>query len=141
MITNPNRRIETTVNYDLNMLTPMRDHPFQVRDDIDMEQLMESIREYGVIVPILVRPNPNKDGPAFEIVSGHRRFEARCQAEPVHFRHINVQKQNRVNRSRIWADGQADAIYPILKHIIPDFGNVVFFCYNIGVTTSREVRT
>lgn len=76
MITNPNRRIETTVNYDLNMFTPMRDHPFQVRDDIDMEQLMESIREYGVIVPILVRPNPDKDGPVFEIVSGHRRFEA-----------------------------------------------------------------
>ena len=76
MITNPNRRIETTVNYDLNMFTPMRDHPFQVRDDSDMEQLMESIREYGVIVPILVRPNPDKDGPAFEIVSGHRRFEA-----------------------------------------------------------------
>ena len=38
-------------------------------------------------------------------------------------------------------NGQADAIYPILKHIIPNFGNAVFFCYNIGVTTSREVRT
>ncbi len=76
MITNSSKRIENTINYNLNMFTPMRDHPFQVRDDSDMEQLMESIKEYGVIVPILVRPNPNKNGPAYEIVSGHRRYEA-----------------------------------------------------------------
>ena len=127
MITNPNRRIETTVNYDLNMFTPMRDHPFQVRDDIDMEQLMESIREYGVIVPILVRPNPNKDGPAFEIVSGHRRFEARCQAEPVHFRHINVQKQNRVNRSRIWGGWSGRCHLSHFEAYYPRFRKCRFF--------------
>ena len=76
MITNSNKRIETTVNYNLDMFTPMRDHPFQVRDDSDMQQLMESIKEYGVIVPILVRPNPIEGGAKYEIVSGHRRFEA-----------------------------------------------------------------
>ncbi len=76
MITNSNKRIETTVNYNLDMFTPMRDHPFQVRDDGDMQQLMESIKEYGVIVPILVRPNPIEGGAKYEIVSGHRRFEA-----------------------------------------------------------------
>ena len=54
----------------------MRDHPFQVRDDSDMQQLMESIKEYGVIVPILARPNPVGEGAKYEIVSGHRRFEA-----------------------------------------------------------------
>lgn len=37
---------------------------------------MESIKEYGVIVPILVRPNPIEGGAKYEIVSGHRRFEA-----------------------------------------------------------------
>lgn len=76
MITNSDKRIETTVNYGLEMFTPMRDHPFGVRDDGDMQQLMESIKEYGVIVPILVRPNPRGDGPAYEIISGHRRYEA-----------------------------------------------------------------
>ena len=76
MITNSNKRIETTVNYNLDMFTPMRDHPFQVRDDSDMQQLMESIKEYGVIVPILVRPNPIEGGAKYEIVSGHRRYEA-----------------------------------------------------------------
>ena len=76
MITNSNKRIETTVNYNLDMFTPMRDHPFQVRDDSDMQQLMESIKEYGVIVPILVRPNPIEGEAKYEIVSGHRRYEA-----------------------------------------------------------------
>ena len=54
----------------------MNNHPFQVRDDSDMQQLMESIKEYGVIVPILVRPNPIEGEAKYEIVSGHRRFEA-----------------------------------------------------------------
>ncbi len=76
MITNSNKRIETTVNYNLDMFTPMSNHPFQVRDDSDMQQLMESIKEYGVIVPILVRPNPIEGEAKYEIVSGHRRFEA-----------------------------------------------------------------
>ena len=76
MITNSNKRIETTINYNLDMFAPMRDHPFQVRDDSDMQQLMESIKEYGVIVPILARPNPIGESAKYEIVSGHRRFEA-----------------------------------------------------------------
>ena len=76
MITNSNKRIETTINYNLDMFAPMRDHPFQVRDDSDMQQLMESIKEYGVIVPLLARPNPVGEGAKYEIVSGHRRFEA-----------------------------------------------------------------
>lgn len=76
MITNSDKRLENTINYNLTMLTPMQNHPFQVRDDSEMQQLIESIRKYGVIVPILARPNPNQDGPAYEIVSGHRRYEA-----------------------------------------------------------------
>ena len=50
----------------------MENHPFQVKDDEEMERLMESIREYGVLNPIIVR---FRDG-YYEIVSGHRRFEA-----------------------------------------------------------------
>lgn len=76
MITNSNKRIETTVNYNLDMFTPMNNHPFQVRDDSDMRQLIESIKEYGVIVPILVRPNLIEGGAKYESVSGHRRYEA-----------------------------------------------------------------
>ena len=48
-------------------------HPFQVRDDEDMEKTVESIRAYGITTPLLVRPDP--DG-GYEIISGHRRHHA-----------------------------------------------------------------
>lgn len=49
------------------------DHPFQVNDDDDMEQLAESIAENGILVPLTVRP---KSGGRYELVSGHRRMHA-----------------------------------------------------------------
>lgn len=60
----------------LSELTPFRDHPFQVRDDDEMDRLKESIRISGVLVPALVRP---KDGGGYELISGHRRMAA-CRA-------------------------------------------------------------
>ena len=50
-----------------------RDNPFQVRDDEGMELLVQSVREFGVMTPIVVRPV--KEG-GYEIVSGHRRLHA-----------------------------------------------------------------
>ena len=49
-----------------------RDHPFQVKDDESLQALCDSIREYGILSPLLTRPTD--DG--FEIVSGHRRKAA-----------------------------------------------------------------
>ncbi len=57
----------------LEMLHPFPNHPFQVRDDAEMEETTRSIAARGVLVPILVRPRP-KGG--YEIVSGHRRLHA-----------------------------------------------------------------
>ena len=54
-------------------LHPFKDHPFKVRDDEEMEKMADSIKEYGVLVPLLARPAP--DG-GYEIVSGHRRHHA-----------------------------------------------------------------
>ena len=48
------------------------ENPFHVEDDIGMEMLLESIKEYGIMSPIIVRP----DGNCYEIVSGHRRVYA-----------------------------------------------------------------
>lgn len=59
----------------LSMLTPFKGHPFQVKDDEEMECLKDSIRESGVLVPALVRPT--EDG--YELISGHRRMAA-CAA-------------------------------------------------------------
>ena len=57
----------------LDRLTPFPNHPFKVLDDEKMQETVESIKERGVLVPILVRPT--NDG-NFEIVSGHRRHHA-----------------------------------------------------------------
>ena len=52
-------------------------HPFRVVDDEDMEALVQSIRERGILVPVMVRTR--KDG-GYEIISGHRRCHAAQQA-------------------------------------------------------------
>ena len=57
----------------LSSLVPFKDHPFRVVDDDRMNETVESIQEYGVLVPIIVRPL--EDG-AYEIISGHRRKRA-----------------------------------------------------------------
>lgn len=57
----------------LELVDNFPDHPFQVRLDEDMEQLVESIRERGLITPITVR---TKEDGRYEIVSGHRRKKA-----------------------------------------------------------------
>ena len=58
---------------ELSKLRPFQDHPFEVRDDDAMQQTVESITNYGVLVPGIVRPL--EDG-SFEIVAGHRRKHA-----------------------------------------------------------------
>ena len=59
----------------LAALTPFRNHPFQVKEDEEMAQLMRSIADAGVLSPALARPLP--DG-GYELISGHRRLAA-CQ--------------------------------------------------------------
>ena len=50
-------------------LTPFQKHPYQVREDAAMDELVESIRVHGVLSPLLARPK----GEGYELVSGHRR--------------------------------------------------------------------
>lgn len=57
----------------LELIDDFPDHPFQVRMDEDMQQLVESIKERGVLTPITLR---QKDDGRYEIVSGHRRRKA-----------------------------------------------------------------
>lgn len=59
-------------------LLPFPNHPFKVIDDDKMADMVESIKEYGVLVPIIVRPVENGE---YEIVSGHRRHHAAVLAE------------------------------------------------------------
>ena len=57
----------------LELIDDFPDHPFKVRDDEDMMQLVESVKERGVITPATVRP---KEDGRYELVSGHRRKRA-----------------------------------------------------------------
>lgn len=55
-------------------LYPFPNHPFRMYTEEKMREMVESVTEFGVISPIIVRPNPNGEG--YEIVSGHNRVEA-----------------------------------------------------------------
>ena len=56
-------------------LRPFEGHPFQVKDDAEMDQLVWSILTQGLLTPITVRPLENNE---YEVISGHRRLHA-CQ--------------------------------------------------------------
>lgn len=71
--TEASRQQEQIQRLALSELHPFKDHPFRVLDDDRMMETVESVKEYGVLVPIIARPMP--DG-GYEIVSGHRRKRA-----------------------------------------------------------------
>lgn len=67
-------KITEEIKYlNVNELKPFEEHPFKVRIDEEMDELVDSIRENGVVSPIIARPH--KDG-GYEIISGHRRAKA-----------------------------------------------------------------
>ena len=61
----------------LSDLHPFTGHPFQVRDDEEMDRMVDSVKEYGVMTPAIVRPR--REG-GYEIVAGHRRCHASQRA-------------------------------------------------------------
>ncbi|MBQ3755821.1 MAG: ParB/RepB/Spo0J family partition protein [Oscillospiraceae bacterium] len=66
-------KTETVANIALEKLVPFQDHPFQVRDDEQMQMITESIRSVGVLVPAIARPLENG---TYELIAGHRRKHA-----------------------------------------------------------------
>lgn len=67
-------KLEKLQEIPLNEIHEFNNHPFRVRMDNSMIDLIESIRENGILMPALVRPSPNGQG--YEMVSGHRRMKA-----------------------------------------------------------------
>lgn len=66
-------RLERVVNLNPAEISDFPNHPFKVRMDAAMQEMAESVKQYGVLVPALVRPKP--DG-GYEMVAGHRRKKA-----------------------------------------------------------------
>ena len=57
----------------LGELHPFRNHPFKVKNDAAMQDTVDSVREYGVLVPAIARPDPSG---GYELIAGHRRHHA-----------------------------------------------------------------
>lgn len=64
---------ESSVEIEISRIVAFQNHPFKVKDDEKMEELIESIRMQGILTPVLVRPD-DEDG--YEMISGHRRMHA-----------------------------------------------------------------
>lgn len=69
----------TPKNIAIEKLSPFEGHPFKVQDNEEMNALIESIREQGILSPLIVRPKENTED-EYESVSGHRRFRAAVKA-------------------------------------------------------------
>ena len=66
-------RLEKVVNLSFSEISDFPNHPFKVRMDAAMQEMTESVKQYGVLVPALVRPKPEG---GYEMVAGHRRKTA-----------------------------------------------------------------
>ncbi|GHU83684.1 hypothetical protein FACS189415_6470 [Bacteroidia bacterium] len=71
-------KLERVANLPLSEISDFPNHPFKVKMDAEMLEMSESVKQYGVLVPGLVRP---KDGGGYEMVAGHRRKMASELAE------------------------------------------------------------
>ena len=125
----------------LDQLKPFRNHPFKVRDDQRMLDIVDSIREYGVLVPAIARPDPEG---GYELISGHRRKRgcemAGLQTMPVIIRDLdddaavlvmvdsNIQREELLPSERAFAyKMKLDAIERVkgrpkkVGQVVPDF--------------------
>ena len=75
---------EKVVEIEMERLRSFENHPFKVKADSQMIELQESVKKYGILNPLIVRPR--KDG-TYEIISGHRRKFA---AEKIGYRKVPV---------------------------------------------------
>lgn len=75
---NNNPPKKKAANIEVDKLRTFDGHPFKVLDDEDMEILTESIKQQGILCPLIVRPIENTD--EYEVVSGHRRLHAAVKA-------------------------------------------------------------
>ena len=74
-----NKKLKAPVNIPVEKIHPFEGHPYKVLDNDEMNTLIESIQQKGVISPIVVRPLENTED-EYEIISGHRRLRASVKA-------------------------------------------------------------
>ena len=73
-----NQNIKTPVNIPVSKIHPFEGNPYKVQDNDEMNNLIGSIQEQGILTPIIIRPIENTD--EYEVISGHRRLHAIVKA-------------------------------------------------------------
>ena len=91
---------ERVMEIPLDKLQHFHDHPFQVRHDQSLQDMADSIKEYGVLSPALARPLP--DGSGYEVISGNRRLEACILAGIEAIGHVRRSARNAFLYARKW---------------------------------------
>ena len=151
-------KLERVQNIPLTELYPFPDHPFSVRDDDSMKETVESVKEYGVLMPAIARP---REGGGYELVAGHRRKRA-CElagldAMPVIVRDLdrdtatifmvdsNIQRENilpseraKAYKMKLEAIKRRAGRHPKEVGVAPT-KNSVQLGQNFGGKTSREL--
>lgn len=74
-----NKKLKSAVNIPLEKIRPFEGHPYKVIDNEEMNALIESIQEQGILSPLIVRPLENTED-EYELISGHRRLRAAQKA-------------------------------------------------------------
>ena len=62
---------EVVTSVPINLFHAFKDHPFRVVDDEKMQETVESVKKYGILMPGIVRPHPEN---GYEVIAGHRRW-------------------------------------------------------------------
>ena len=66
-------QLERVREISVEELHPFKNHPFQIRDDEEMQKVVESVKKFGVLTPAIVRP---REEGGYEVIAGHRRKHA-----------------------------------------------------------------
>ena len=73
MTSSPQEKLEHIQQIPLSELHAFEGHPFRVVDDEEMQKVVDSVKEFGILTPLIARPDPYG---GYEIISGHRRLHA-----------------------------------------------------------------
>ena len=91
--------IAGTQEIEIGRISPFPNHPFKVLDDEKMNILVDSIRENGILNPVIVRPDKSGN---YEMISGHRRLHERFE---------RTYSQGTMNVTEIWVDKETGVNY------------------------------
>ncbi|WP_295340181.1 ParB/RepB/Spo0J family partition protein [uncultured Subdoligranulum sp.] len=103
-------KLEKVQMLPLDELNPFPDHPFEVRDDEEMEKLVDSIRVHGVLMPAIARTRP--DG-SYELVAGHRRKRA-CELAGLQEMPVLIRKMDDDTATILMVDSNVQR-----EHVLP----------------------